>query len=320
MTTELTPLPSRVDPAAFLDIFVQSDLSANELRVAAALAQCAVLVDGEPNLQLARWEIAEHTGLSQAMVQRALSSLAASGYIGRSQDAKARGEIAITTVTERLLGLFGLAGGIRAPSNVPSDLLGLLVRETVEVANAITQAWEDATLPPARVASAFRGGAGRWAQIEFLLLGRIEASAMEAAQAATTLEGGGADPGTSVLLPDGSEIQFCTRTFKDCVSGANSAMAGADLRFATEVLSILGRRAPRLLRVQSASALAAEALYSRQRGFVHRHDFIDAARIVASIMAKGSWSAPRGIDARWYAAVGASMSVANRVFNSAPLN
>src|SRR5690625_2676731 len=185
MTTEITALPHQLDPLAFLEVFKRSGLSANELRVAAALAECARAVEGEPNLQLARWEIAELTGLPQTTAQRALTSLAAAGYIGRSQDAKARGEIAVTTVTERLLALFGLSGGISAPADVPNDLLNLLVRETVEVANAVIQAWKDATTPEPKVASDFRGGARRWAQIEFLLLGRVETVAMKAIQEAS---------------------------------------------------------------------------------------------------------------------------------------
>lgn len=318
MTTDKTTLPHKIDPAAFRDVFIRSGLSASELLVASVLAECAMAIDGEPNLQLARWEIADMASLPQTTVQRALSSLAIAGYIGRSQDAKAKGEIAITTVTDRLLGLFGHAGGITAPADVPSDLLNLLVREGVEVANAVVQAWVDATTPPAHVVSAFRGGSKRWAQIEFLLLGRVETQAMKAVQEAQAAEEG--KVAVSVCLPDGNEITFCQDSFRDHVPERDTAMAGADVRFAAEVLGILSRRAPKLLRGTSAAALAAEALFSRQKGFVFRHDFTDAARIVASIMAKGKWSAPRGIDSHWYAAAGASMQVAHRVSKSVALN
>lgn len=313
-----TALPLPVDPTAFLDIFVRSGMPANELRVAASLARRAVLIEGEPNVQLARWEIAAETGLSQASVQRALSALAAAGLVGRSQDAKAKGEVAITTVTARLLELFGLSGGIQAPIDVPADLLSLLVRESAEVANAITAAWAAATLPDQSVVAKFRGGAKRWAQVEFLLLGRVECEGMKAE--AASHEPAGEASETRVSLDDGTDIDFCADRFKSRIPEKDTALAGADLRFAADVLNTLAKRAPGLVSSRSAAALAAEALYSRQKGFVFKHDFSDAVRIVASIMAKGTWSAPRGIDARWYSAVGASMSVTHRVFNSAPLN
>lgn len=321
MTIEnATTLPHSIDPAAFLDIFVRSGLPANELRVAASLARRAVLIEGEPSVQLARWEIAAETGLSQASVQRALSALAAAGLVGRSQDAKVKGEIAITTVTERLLELFGLSGGIQAPADVPAELLNLLVREPVDVANAITSAWTACTVPSQSVASQFRGGAKRWAQVEFLLLGRIESEGIKAMAAATNHDEELPYSETRVALQDGTEIEFCSDRFKALVPENDTAMAGADLRFAASVLGLLAERAPAILSTRSATALAAEALYSRQKGFVFKHDFSDATRVVASIMAKGTWSRPKGIDASWYAAVGASMTVAHRVFKSAPLN
>lgn len=311
-TPTLTP---RIDPAALIDLFKRTNLGANELRVAAALAQAASLVEGEPNLMMCRREIAGVTGLSEAAVQRALKTLSDASYIGRSQDAKTKGQIAVTTVTDRLLQLFGLDGGINAPSDAPSELLDLLVRESVQVANAITAAWANAEMPAQAVSSAFRGGSRRWAQIEFLLKSRIESEAMRRAQQAEAQK-----HDDQLELPDGTIITFDQERFRQMAPERNTAMASADVRFAVEVLRLVAKRAPKALSRGSAAALAAEALYSRQKGFVYKHDFADATRIVAAVMARGTWSAPRGIDSLWYTATSASMSVSHRVFNSALLN
>lgn len=316
MLQPTAPALHAVDPTALIELFRLTALSSNELRVAAALARQAALVEGEPNVQLGRWEIANETGLSAAAVQRALGSLAESGWIGRSQDAKAKGEIAITTVTDRLLALFGIDGGVRAIPGLPNELLSLLARETTSVANAVTAAWAAAELPPVTVESEFRGGSRRWAEVEFLLRGRIESEAI-----ATTIEAGEMSQRTDhVQLPDGTELTFSRSRFRDSVPARNTAMAGADMRFAVEVLNLVAKRSPKALSRTSAIALAAEALYSRQKGFVHRHDFTDAAKVVSSIIAKGTWSAPRGIDDSWYVAVGAAVQVTHRVFKSASLN
>lgn len=319
----LCPNPAvRPDPAACVDwllhLFQTTDLGPNELRVGAVLARAAALVAGEPNLMMCRRELASLTGLSEAAVQRALKILSERSYIGRSQDAKAKGQIAVTTVTDRLLQLFGFSGGIHAPADIPSELLDLLVRENVEVANAITAAWVAADMPAAAVASAFRGGARRWAQVEFLMQSRIEAEAMRRlAEAEAQADAPSED---LVQLADGTVIGFDQASFHERVPDRNTAMAGADLRFAVEVLRLVAKRSPTALSSAAAPKLAAEALYSRQKGFVYRHNFQDAARIVASVMARGTWSAPRGIDQSWYAATRAAMKVAQGVFKSASLN
>ncbi len=324
MQTEKTPLPVSIDPAALIEFFKHnSDFSAKELLVAAVLVQCASLEKGEANLQLAIWEFASLTGLSQAAVNRALKGLAERGLIGRSQEAKAKGQISVTTVTSPVFAMFGLQGGISAKGDVPRELLDLLVRESVEVANAIVSAWETHSLAALSVAGQFRGGARRWAQVEFLLHGRLEAglieeaAARQAADAATAAKEAGL---STVDLPSGEQIVFSQDKFRNAAKYKGNAMLGADMAFAAEVLSLVARKAPKALSPTAACSLAAEALYSRQKGFVHRKDFADAARIVASLMVKGTWSTPRGIENAWYQTTGAAMEVVHRVSVSASLN
>jgi hypothetical protein len=62
----------------------------------------------------------------------------------------------------------------------------------------------------------------------------------------------------------------------------------------------LAIRQPEMVRAETLPRLVAEVAYSRSAGFVFRHDAAAAIKVLASCIARPTWSRPRMIDSRWY--------------------
>jgi len=294
-------------PTAIVELHrrcTESNLKYPEMIVLAALVEGGALIDGEPNVALSRYEIADRTGLSWQQVQRAISSLQAQGWIGRRQNAKRSGEVAVTIVSARAYALFGIEGGaeIGLPG-LPLELGNLLAGESAHVTRSIAEAWRNATLPDAEVIRQFRGANRVWVQVEFLLQGRIEAVMAERQLAFELAQEKEAEEQVGRFrldLKDGTSVVFDRDVMTEATRDCAVAIRSADLRFARDVLEILDSRSPGAVSGKNADRLAAEILFSRHCGFVWRHDYSDACRILASVISKGGWKKPNRMDSTWY--------------------
>lgn len=297
-----------LDPIAVLNMARtchKTGLTHQEVFVLSALMETAVLVPGEPSAALSRHELAGRIGISWQAVQRVLPKLERSGFITRRQNIKAKGETAITTLTRKAYALFGQAGGAEMGQGVlPAELNELLTGETEAVITVVAQCWRTGTLPSAEQSVLYRGGARRWAQIEFLLTSNIEAVLLEAAKVAAEIEIEKAEEeqGRFILdLPNGDSVVFDQAAFKEAAQELDNGIKGSDVRFARDVVQRLVDRAPGRFPVSAIPMLAAEILFSRQKGFVWRHDYSDACKVLAAQLAKQTWSKPKGITSEWYA-------------------
>lgn len=266
------------------------------------------LAEGETTVQLSRWELAQRTGLSTQQVQRALAYLVDQGYIVRHQAMKRDGEVARTLLTAKAVAAMGLEGGADLCGNAPPELIALLIGEARSVINAVVSAWNDGTMPAQHVSTEFRGGPRAWTQIEFLLNARMEAclqslsEAQDAAEASALSEARGE---FALAIPSGETITLRSEPFR--VLGETPALQCVDMRFVRDTLTCLAIRHPRMVTLEAIPRLVAEIAYSRSAGFVHRHDASAAVKVLASCIARPSWSRPRKIDARWYRLAQASL-------------
>lgn len=259
------------------------------------------LADGETTVQLSRWELAQRTGLSTQQVQRALSHLVAHGYIVRNQMTKKDGEVSRTLLTAKAVEAMGLEGGANLSGTAPPELVTLLVGEAKPVVDAVISAWNASTLPDQTLVGAFRGGPKAWAQVEFLLTARMDAylHACSDGQAAAEAADAAESRGEYLLtLPNGEAYELTTAPFK--TSGNTPALRSVDMRFVRDTLTLLALRQPDLVRAETLPRLVAEVAYSRSAGFVFRHDAAAAIKVLASCIARPTWSRPRNIDTRWY--------------------
>ena len=280
----------------------------NELLVLAALVEVAALIPGEPCAALSRYEIADRVGtLSWTQVQRALGSLTDKGLIARRQKAKVSGEVAVTVVSEAAFRCFGMAGGARiGAEGLPADFADLIVGESEEVINAIESAYRNAEPLANSICSMFRGGHRRLTQIEFLLTTQIDVVRQAAEEAASEIsaEVEAEERGIYQLrLTNGEMLEFDQPTLRAKTQNAETAIRGADIRFARDVLARVEQRSPGLVTSRNAASLAAEILFSRQKGFVWRHDYGDACRVLAAVILKGRWTAPLKMNSSWYSLI-----------------
>lgn len=266
-----------------------------------ALEATGGLADGETTVQLSRWELAQRTGLSTQQVQRALSHLVTTGYIVRNQLTKKDGEVSRTLLTARAVEAMGLEGGANLSGDAPPELITLLIGEVRPVIDAVITAWNDHTLPTEGVIATFRGGPKAWAQVEFLLTARMDAHlhALNDAQVAAEAADDAESRGEYLLsLPSGQVIALAAAPFQ--TSGNTPALRSVDMRFVRDTLSLLAIRQPEMVRAETLPRLVAEVAYSRSAGFVFRHDAAAAIKVLASCIARPTWSRPRKIDSRWY--------------------
>lgn len=286
-------------------------LKANEILVLAALVEGASLIDGEPNVAMSRYEIAKRTGISWNKAQRALSALLEKGLIGRRQNVKLSGETAVTVVSEAAYSLFGMQGGAKlGPGGLPAEFGSLVAGESESLIQALADAWKEGGVVSAAALEGFRGGATRLAQIEFLIGGRVEALEQEklsAIQEAETASAGERNGEYRLALPDGDTVVFDQNALRSAAEGLEVAIRSADVRFARDVLQILATRSPERVTARTAPRLAAEILFSRQKGFVWKHDYEDACRVLASVIGRGTWKRPNRIDDLWYKTAAASI-------------
>lgn len=290
----------------------------NELLVLAALVEVAALIPGEPCAAMSRYEIADRVGtLSWTQVQRSLASLAEKGLIARRQNAKVSGEVAVTVVSEAAFRCFGMSGGARiGAEGLPSDFADLIVGESEEVINAIEEAYRNAEPLANSICSLFRGGHRRLTQIEFLLTTQIDVVrlAAEAAALEVSAEAEAEERGIYQLrLANGELLEFDQSTLREKTQGAETAIRGADIRFARDVLARVDQRSPGVVTGRNAASLAAEVLFSRQKGFVWRHDYGDACRVLAAVILKGRWTAPLKMNSTWYSMIKPTVRMAQQV-------
>ena len=305
-----------IDPSSIIDFHracAREEMNANEYIVLAVLVEGACLIDGEPNVAISRYEIATRCGLSWQKVQRALTELHEKGLIGRRQQAKKSGEVALTVVSARAYALFGLEGGAAiGPASLPREFWGLVAGESEAVISTIAQLWREGALPTHELSTAFRGAGRAWSQVEFLLSGRAEAMAYERLAAAEEADNRKAleEAGKHTLdLPDGSVVLFDQAALRsmDGETYSDAAFRSADLRFARDTLQILCLRFPGMVTQENVARLSAEILFSRQKGFVWKHDYSDACRVLASVIGRGEWQRPKRMEQRWYEACAASL-------------
>lgn len=305
-----------IDPASIIEFHracAREEINANEYIVLAVLVEGACLIDGEPNVAISRYEIATRCGLSWQKVQRALTELHERGLIGRRQHAKKSGEVALTVVSAKAYALFGLEGGADiGPASLPREFWGLVAGESEAVISTVARLWREGELPTPELSVSFRGAGRAWAQIEFLLSGRAETMAYERLAAAeeashrNQLEEAGKH---TLDLPDGSTVVFDQAALRsmDGENYADAAFRSADLRFARDTLAILCSRFPGMVTHENVARLSAEILFSRQKGFVWKHDYSDACRVLASVIGRGDWKRPKRMETRWYEACAATL-------------
>jgi len=293
----------------------KAGLKPNEYLVLAALVEAASLIDGEPNVAMSRYEIAKRTGISWQRAQRALGELQLKGLIGRRQNAKCSGETAITLVSESAYALFGLKGGAKiGPDGLPADFGPLLAGESEDLIHQIAAAWAEGSHLPPTTGEGFRGGSRRWVQIEFLLSARIEELRQLTFEAMATAEASQADEEAgrySLALPDGAKVVFDQSAMREATAGLEVAIRGADVRFARDVLELICERTPERVNSGNAARLAAEIMFSRQKGFVWKHDYEAACRILATVIGRGTWQRPNRIDDAWYRSASRSVKRLN---------
>ena len=295
-------------------------ISHNETLVLAALVEVAALIPGEPCAAMSRYEIADRVGtLSWTQVQRSLGALAKKGLIARRQNAKVSGEVAVTVVSEAAFKCFGMAGGARiGEQGLPVEFADLIVGESEEVINAIEMAYRNAEPLANSICSHFRGGHRRLAQIEFLLTSQIDSvrKAAETAAMEVAAEADAEERGIYQLhLSNGERLEFDQATLRLSTADAETAIRGADIRFARDVLARVDERSPGLVTASNAATLAAEVLFSRQKGFVWRHDYGDACRVLAAVILRGSWSAPTKMTRSWYSMIKPTVRAAQGVIH-----
>jgi len=273
-----------------------------------ALEVTGGLAEGETTVQLSRWELAQRTGLSIQQVQRALSQLVGQGFIVRNQLTKKDGEVSRTLLTAKAVEAMGLQGGANLSGSAPPELVTLLIGESRSVIDAIVAAWNESTLPSEALIGGLRGGPKARAQIEFLLNARLDAhlqalnDAQEVVEAADAAESRGE---YLLSLPNGEIVSLTATPFH--ASGNTPALRSVDMRFVRDTLSLLAIRQPEMVSAETLPRLVAEVAYSRSAGFVFRHDAAVAIRVLASCIAKPTWSRPRKIDSRWYQLAGSSV-------------
>jgi hypothetical protein len=266
------------------------------------------LEEGETTAQLSRFEISQRTGLSAQQVQRALSHLVSAGYIVRAQTAKQEGEVSRTLLTAKAVESMGMRGGADLTGTAPPELVALLIGETREVIRAVIDAWNHSEYLDTRIGNEFRGGAKAWTQIEFLVQARREATrtalqeAAEAEEQNRAAEEAGEYP---LALPGGETVVLDAKPYR--ASGATPAQRCVDMRFVRDTLVHLTLKHPALVRRDALPKLVAEIAFSRSAGFVFRHDAGSAVRILASCLARSSWSRPRKMDQHWYSLANAAV-------------
>jgi predicted transcriptional regulator len=286
-------------------------LKSQHYLVLAALVETAALIDGEPNTALAIWEVSKRTALSNSQVKAAMAHLTTNGFIGRKQTARKAGVVAVTVVSRAAYELFGISGGAAiGGEDLPAEFGPLLVGEAEQTIQAIALAYRNGEMPLPDVASAFRGGAHAWLQIEFLLRGRLESAVMENTQNLADAE----EKGSYIAdLHDGLSI-----TIQD--PDQSGQLCYAQSKFARDVLSRVNSLSPNAIGADFAASLAAEIMYTRAHGFVRQHDYEPAMRIVASLIVRGTWSTPHGMPAQWYSLVSPLVSVKRSGTRGAQLN
>jgi DNA-binding transcriptional ArsR family regulator len=277
-----------------------------------ALLDTGLLEEGETTVRLSRREIAERTGLSVQQVQRALTSLAEQGYIARVQRVKRDGEVADTLLLPKAFEALGIAmersGDVNVGAEIPRELAELLVGESRDVVDAVVAAWSSSCPLDQRIGSRFRGGARRWAEIEFLVGARVEAKhvemldALERAKVTAEAEARGE---YAWQLPDGTQVLLSADAYRSC--GRSPAQRSVDMRFVRCVLVALASKRPDLVTRERLPGLIAEIAYSRTVGFVRRHDAAPAIRVLASCVARPTWSWPRGMGRDWLTLAEASV-------------
>lgn len=291
----------------------RNGLTHNEVLVLAALVEIAALVPGEPLAAISRYELADRIeSITWSQAQRLLTKLTKKGLIARRQNAKLSGEVAVTVVSDAAFKLFDMDGGARiGQTGLPAEFSELIIGESEAFIAALLEAYESGQMLPMGTCSDFRGGSRRLAQIEFLLAGQMEALRMAAMIAAAELEAEAeaADRGLHVLtLSNGESVHFDQRAFQEVSEGEEIALRGANLEFAKDVIERIDLRSPGKLTAKIVPRLAAEILFSRQKGFVWRHDYADACRVLASVISRGGWNTPSKMPGAWYSIINKAVS------------
>jgi len=297
----------------FMISLARAGLNQSDSLVMASLAEalevCGALAEGETTVQQSRWEIAARTKLTLEKVKRSLAKLVSAGYIVRAQATRKDGDVARTMLTAKALALLGMRGGANVTGSAPPELVALMIGEDAATIDKIIACWNDGRMPDSSfAASSFRGGGSRWAQIEFLLSGRVAVhqtallSAAEEAHEAARLEAAGEYP---LTLPSGTAVVLSNAPFRTRKS--TSAHRAVDMRFVRDTIARLASQHPTFVTETKLPSLIAELSFSRSSGFIYKHDAAAAMRVVVSCISKQKWGRPRGIDSTWYAAASSSI-------------
>lgn len=300
--------------------FLELGINFNESLVLAALVEVACVIPGEPSAAISRYELADRIKvLSWSQVQRALTSLAKRGLIARRQNAKVSGDIAVTVVSEAAYKLFGLSGGAKiGREGLPVEFADLIVGESEATIEAIAHAFKNSECLPSSVCAEFRGAGRRLAQIEFLLSSQISSLQMAAYATAEEIRTEQEEEAAGIYaldLSNGERLVFDQNRLRAGAENGDVAVRSADIRFARDVLERIDQRNPRKINSINAASLAAEILFSRQKGFVWSHGYNDACRVLASVMTRGDWRQPRKITSDWYRMVKPSIRQVEGVLN-----
>lgn len=267
----------------------------------------------QPTCCLPLWEIARRLGLSIDQVKRGIRVLADAAAIARRQPIKAKGEAALTVLTDRAVAwLQGRAGDAAIPAHLPRALRDLLAFETPDAVRQVVHAWDSYELLPDDTASTLTTLRDHEIeQLRAILRERVadRAEMLAEAEREQTRDQELLDDGlVSIECSDG-HVVVDRHPFLD----QKGAVAAVDLVFVRDVLNRVRQRAPKIVTVAKLPALIAEIGYSRTVGYVSRHDAAQALRALVATIARGTWSRPRGIRPTYYAAASTAVKLSTGV-------
>lgn len=255
----------------------------------------------QPTCCLPLWDIASRLGMSIDQTKRGIRALTAAGAIARRQPVKAKGESALTVLTDRAVAwLQGRAGHTALPAHLPRSLRELLTFATPDFVQRVSHAWDTYELLPAHPPEDCGLPRTDYDLIAHALAERIaeraellaEAAAEQAEDDALAAQGQ-----VQIRCSDGHVVVDSTP-----FAAQKGALGAVDLRFVRDVLHRLKDRQPGLVTVDAMPRLVAEIAYSRVIGYVSRHDAERAQRALVATLARGTWGRPRGIKPAFYAA------------------
>lgn len=256
------------------------------------------LDDAVGAIPIAMWELAEMTCLSASELKTAMRHLVDKRLVLRRQQQKRKGCPADTLLLPLADVVLGNAAMQEHLDKVPELLQGLLWYEDPRVITGVCLAWAAGEMPGLDVERDWMAGAEGWSRVVAILHVRMDEvhgallAAVDETDHAAEAEARG---DVEIPLFDGTTYMLDGQALAAYAPNVDAAHV-------REVMLRIGGKGVRITK-SNVCRLAAQAAYSRSRGFVADKPWQDSVNILAAVMTRRTWSEPHGIVTTDYEAI-----------------